>query len=819
MNSTPQNTGSYSLKKGETVFCEGRKVQSLNLLLQGKLNVFVSRPDGHPSGGDILKNSYRIFEIDQNIFLEANDVFHKGTHGLSCTADTDCNFFGYGVKTPEQAVELINTQRDYGAYILNSLFTLISKAWSAYKNITALRDSLKGVSDNLSAFFWALREKYGFEYAPQRDFFSEGAERLAKLQQDGAAVPSVFSRPFIETEAARENADAPSDPRIEYYSRLYELPPELRKSFFGADMLITKYNATDASKCLDALLGHIKEAFRDAAAYLERLYSEEGENVYSVFLKAAGEIAAAGYDNQPALDTVDYTISKIRETLKLYEAEYLYAYPIDLDYLEYSYANAKTAFSGPSGSGGSAAGAASYDSLPEELQDSAKKLIEYSGIAEDRSDMFLMNLAAFRNLRDKLSADESARSIRNDVASVFFEIYAAVFKKALALKDDSRLINMFLNYCYMDEKLLSPEQVLALYKMAGKDTSGGKENIHSVRQWLTLIYDMKKDPSINEFGQDYLDVFREMRKRGQATEKDRQAYENNREARLSYEIMNMLKTNHKLCQGQIAVYFPILHRDLITRDLEKACVTKEAISASLGRILEVDYSAFHREVHFKDAVNGIEKELIMKPVAPDIILIPVFGSRSMMWQEISGRNRSTPGRFNVPAFTDENIDDIMLKLVGNFRWELCRTMMGTAWNDVTQPSLTSEYTDYIQFFKKNRDLSEEAKEKIKTQIQKYHNRMRDIFTSDYELWINNEAKGNVRVNKIVRSILFKYCPFARPIREQLDKQPMYTELSNLMRNQRAKMARDLENRYGRYAAKSGTLDPDLEHNLIFYRDL
>lgn len=822
MNSTPQNTGSYSLKKGETVFCEGRKVQSLNLLLQGRLDVFVSHTHGSPpAGNDIQRNSFKIFDIDQNIFLEANDIFHKGTHGLSCMAGTDCNLFGYDVKTMEQTMELVNSQKDYGAYILNSLCTLISKTHGACEKVTGLKNSLKTVSDNLAIFFWFLKEKYGFEYTPQSGFLSEGAGRLANLRQEGAAIPPIFSRPFIETETGKESVRTAPDPRIEYYMHLYDLPPEFRKGLFGADMLITRYSATDASKCLDSLLAHIKEVLREADMYLERLYSEEGENIYAAFMKAAGEIGAAGYDNTPTLNAVDYVISKIREILKLYETEYLHTCRIDLDYLEYSYGNARNGLGGDAAPDGRTAASAglSYDSLPEELQDSAKKIIEYSGIAEERSDMFLMNLAAFRNLRDKLSTEESVRSIRNDVSSMFFEIYEAVLKKALALKDDSRLINMFLNYCYMDEKLLNPEQSLALYRIAGRDGSGGKENIHTARQWLTHIYDMKKDPSINEFGQDYLDIFREMKKRGQASEKDRQAYENNREARLSYEIMNMLKTNHKLCQGQISVYFPILHRDLITRDLEKSYITREAVSASLDRILEVDYSAFHREIYFKDTVNGIEKELIMKAVAPDVLLIPVFGSRSMMWQEISGRSRSTPGRFNLPAFTDENLDDIMIKLVGNFRWELCRTMMGAAWNDVTQPSLTSEYTDYIQFFKKNRDLSEEAKEKLKSQIQKYHNKTRDIFTADYELWINNEAKGNVRVNKVVRSILFKYCPFSKPIREQLDKQPIYTELSSLMRNQRAKIARDLENRYSRYAAKNGALDPDLEQNLIFYRNL
>ncbi len=431
----------------------------------------------------------------------------------------------------------------------------------------------------------------------------------------------------------------------------------------------------------------------------------------------------------------------------------------------------------------------------------------------------MMNLLAFRNLKDRLSTDEDARSIRNAAASVFFEIYEAVFRKACETKDDSRLINMFLNYAYMDERLLTTEQTLELYRLAGKETASGRYSIYNMREWLTKIYHIEKDPSINEFGIDYLEQFRELKKRGQVTDKDKQAYESNRAARLQYETQNMLKSNHKLCHGQISVYFPVLHKDMITRDISKAVITAEKIRESLDRILEVDFSAFYRELHFFDQAKGIEKELIMKAIEPDIILIPVYGSRSFMWQEISGRNRNTAGRLLLPAFTDEDPDAMVLRLVGNFRWELCRTMMGNAWNDVTQSSLTSEYTDYVQFFKKNRDLSEEAKEKLKAQISKYHDKTRDIFTADYELWINNESKGNIRLNKVARSILYKHCPFSKAIRDQLEKQPVYTELAAQFRHQRTKMAKELESRYNRYIKSGIQLDPDLEHNLAYYRDM
>jgi hypothetical protein len=144
-------------------------------------------------------------------------------------------------------------------------------------------------------------------------------------------------------------------------------------------------------------------------------------------------------------------------------------------------------------------------------------------------------------------------------------------------------------------------------------------------------------------------------------------------------------------------------------------------------------------------------------------------------------------------------------------------MMGTAWNDITQSSLTSEYADYIQFYRKNRDLTEEAKEKVKALIAKHHNRLREIFTSEYEIWINNESNGNPRLNRVARSIFIKHCPFSRPIRERLEKQPIYKDLLHQFNIQRARKAKELANRYKAYIRAHGSLDPVLQENLDFYR--
>ena len=428
------------------------------------------------------------------------------------------------------------------------------------------------------------------------------------------------------------------------------------------------------------------------------------------------------------------------------------------------------------------------------------------------------SLIAFRELKDKLSDDDQVRKLRKDISSIYFEIYEAVLKRVILENNQEKLYHMFLTYSYMDEKLLSPKNLWTLYGFS-QDTQAVQDSLFSMKTWLQSIYNKEKDPSVNSYSLDYFDVFREMRKQGTVKENEKAAYDNNKDGRLSFEIKNMFKTNHRLCNKRISTYFPILFDEIITKDLDKAVLTPQKVRDAIQKVLDIDFSAFHRQISYFNMKKGIEKELIMQAVYPDIILIPAFGDNAIMWQEISGRVRNSPGRFILPIFTDGNLDDMIQRLIGNFRWELCKTMFGLAWNDISIKSLTSEYMDYLQFYKKNKDISEEGKEKIKMQIKKHRNISKDVFISDYIIWLNYESKGTIRLNKFVRETLYKYCPFSKEIRQKLHAHPSFTLLENHFENHRAKQVKNLESRYARYTRDGITIDKEMVETMEFYKNL
>ena len=212
-------------------------------------------------------------------------------------------------------------------------------------------------------------------------------------------------------------------------------------------------------------------------------------------------------------------------------------------------------------------------------------------------------------------------------------------------------------------------------------------------------------------------------------------------------------------------------------------LTKRNLYDAIIELEKKDFTIFNREVLYSNPELKIEREQVIKHVYPDIIMMPVYGTASSMWQEITGKKRDTPGRFIFPTITETEVDKLVTKVFGRFHWEYCRCEQGVFWNNIQYKSLTSEYMDYIQYYRKNHELSEEKREKIKLQILRARNNSREIFLSDYELWIYNESKSAIKLNKVSRAILATYCPFSKEIREYLKTNAAIAEA--MTRQQRA----------------------------------
>ncbi len=819
MSIKPDFAGQYSSIQGELLICEGDRTSSIVLLLKGKIDVFLSPFDDIFNNNELLiSRSCRLFTLEQNTFLSINDVIRNGQNSFSLSARDACTLYCFPANSPAEIRNIISTQKDYSAYLVSSLANLIDLSYNAYQKLLPICHHINALTQNLMTYYWAIKDKFYFSYAPDMDILNSYQSIYENMKQDGYKFfpldpDFVFTRDLTGTITDSAELDTSS---IEYFTSLLNVTLDNRKIFFNSDSFVCEYHIQKGSEVLDTIIAEIKNIFSILCKNMELLYLSPNN-----LLTTYGRIATDSRDDKEAalniLNILTQAVDITSQCIDKLQNEFDSFTNIDIkefsDLIES--VKAKTAIGTISTN---PADIAAGSELPSELENSLEKIMQFCSCTQDQIDSLNKRLSQFRSLKDKTSADPEIRELRSSIASDFFAIYDEAFKKTQANNNCPKLISMFLNFGYMDERLVTKEQAIALYRLCDKEYDCSDFNVYNTRNWLEQIYHNQKEPSINDFGQDYSDVFRDMKKRKIVTDADKPAYDRDFKAKVSFEINNMLKTNQKVCHGHMSSYFPILHKDIITRDLEKAVVTPTRLQQAINNLLEIDFSIFYREIWYKNDKKGIEKEPIMKEIRPDIIIVPTFGSRVSMWQEITGKARNTPGRFIVPAFTDENLSELMLKLIGAFRWELCRTMMGVAWNDITEKSLTSEYTDYIQFFKKNHDLTEDAKEKIKIQIQKNRNVMREIFTSDYETWINYESKGILRLNKLARSILFRYCPPPKEMRDALAKQPAFTDLLTKFNNTRAKTSKSLTAKYTKLF-KNDTVDRDMELNLIFYRDL
>ena len=428
-----------------------------------------------------------------------------------------------------------------------------------------------------------------------------------------------------------------------------------------------------------------------------------------------------------------------------------------------------------------------------QLNNSLSFILDYSEIEREEALDFEQYITDFDKLRDKFLTDYDTRTLRRNITKMYYKIYKKVFLKDYKSSESTPvIIDLFLRYGFISEKLLSEELLEQLLSIDRHDVGNASCMVYDMKQWLTEIIEGRKEPSKSEFDLDYAESLRDRKRTGALTEQQVNAMADDRNAKFEFEVDNMFKANHRILYGQVSAFVPFLFTDGCASSLLKTFMSGDRINAAVHRLLQIDYSAFYREGLYKGEAEGIKKEYIVEEVFPDFILFPIAGSNPIMWQEISGRRRNSKGRFLLPAFLDTDIDAAMVKLFGRFRWELCRTIQGAAWNNIQVKSLTSEYSDFIQFYKKNRELSEDKKDKLKMQIQKCRNNTREVFVVDYENWIKHEAHGGIVLSKPVREIMATYCPFAKDLRDSVEEQPLFRDAMARYNREKGKKTKEYD---------------------------
>lgn len=717
-----------TFSKGSTIHSQGQPLTELYMLTKGKVQV--SYPGGHYqlNEGDIIG----ICEICSEV------------HFLTYTALEDISIMPYPAGNADVLEELLRTHAALVKLFLLSLFRQMNTVLSQSSNADLTCSNLyQTLADDNNAYT-TLCNRY-----------------------------RVTPRPLQLENADEYNGESAFDVwLIDYYQGL-------QHAYAGE---AAKYLSSESGITM-GLLQRGSQDFRTACQCLEELYQYRRQ-IASFYFNASGDdlferLTSLYYRLGINSEDAQRICKKINQIIVEFGKDSPAERQITAQRI-YSFQQRHAAMAAADKAGDLAdnTDAASSAADLSELAGSLSTILEFAGASEELNSSFRQHVTAYKALEDKNASDESVSRLRKQLTTEFNALYSAVFEKAVSAASLPIAVRMFLYFGYVDEELAGAENCTVLYTLANNMEKQNHSDfgVYTYYDWLLAVFDGRKCPGRNEFDEDYFDFIHKQKASGKLSDAQALALEKDGMAKVKFELSNIFPSVNKVTFGRVTTFCPLFTSDNVIKDLKTSLVTVDQISKALEMIKKIDYSAFYRESLDHDNMDVMGKETIHLEYLPDIILMPNVGVRGVMWQEIEGKKRNTPARMMLSIFHLEDINATMIRLTGEFRWEMCKRIQGSRWNDVTEFSLTSEYFDYVQFYRKNRDLSAEAKEKIKTSLQRSRNSFKEMFVKDYISWILFEGTGSPRLNKVARRILLTYCPFPADLSRTMEQNPLFSEL-------------------------------------------
>ncbi len=775
MSSYPLKIGEANIiPKGTVIFEEKDPLTCICAVIKGSVTA---------------QNEFIKTDLPTGTFIGIPDSINR-RYLLNYVAGPSCVIYAFPVVEFSGLRNLLSTSnKDYKGLVVTSLTKIYGEFMKTNERYLALADKLYPV----------LNDNYG---------------KYVKACKDGGmAIDEITG---IDELKEYEDKDPIPQSVRDYYIELSMVPGNVIKAFYGNSLEMVMRTVEETSSAILKMLNNTL----DVGAYISESYSiiyNEGDNN---LLSRAAQLSV----ELQKMGRPDRSLENICETLRDF---YIKAEKTVVECMggvravnrERLMKIVQSVEEGEEVEIPAAEGSAAQDEdLYRSLKNSLRSILAFGNIMEGDAKDVEQDINKFVDLKDRLSSDDTERKIRHRLADSFYKIYKKVFLASLNSTRIPKPVELFLNFGYMDERLLTKEQAIELCKLNFQTKKKYFCHMYTIPEWLRAIYDGRKEPSKNEFDLEYNESLRELLKTREIDEKEAKARQNDRDRKLDFEIFNLFRYTERIVNGSLSTFVPVLCSDQLAGSLFKSLVTKDRMGQTVERYRELDFSAFHRELFFADKKQDIEKENVMLEVAPDIILFPCFGSNAAMWQEISCKHRDSPGRFLFPIMVEGSLDDLYIRNLARFRWELCRTMQGSAWNNIHFKSLTSEYSDYIQCYRKNRDLTDDRKEKVKAQLVKGKNNTREVFVQDYEQWIKFESQGGMKLNKPSREILATYCPFNREIRQNLETQPAFAEAIGRYNRETQKKVKELELRY-RALEKTKEIPEIMLNTLKFYKEM
>ncbi len=412
------------------------------------------------------------------------------------------------------------------------------------------------------------------------------------------------------------------------------------------------------------------------------------------------------------------------------------------------------------------------------------RILEFSGLPGDFRDEFHSVMDRLAGMEDPLEASEEASLLRERVNGLYWRLYECCFLKVIDSDLKGFVPGIMLHMGVVDERFLSREELTAVDRLYASNLySHDPVPVLTFPYFLEKIYNSPLKPSLTEMGESFAEILKRQEKLTPREKKSVEYfYKDTPEDRIHYEISRISGDLAGLLSGNKKRFLPFLNSAAVEGKLERLFLAPDEGAELIGNYRQRDYTMFYREMLI---THDQGRDIIQCEVFPFFVLYPLFGNRAVMWQEMDGNRKNTPGRLFLPLFYSGKKEETLLNLLGEYRWELQKSIAGFNWTDPVEGGVVGSYYDYIQFYKKNPQITPEARKRLEEFIRRTKSD-KDRFSQDYASWLTHEFEGRVKLNPYVRGIFYRYCPYPKEIRTEMAVKPLYAELEMKFQNRRQK---------------------------------
>lgn len=753
---TKKPSNQINLKPGEILFRQGEPSPDFYVLVSGKVEILVVVETKSPTPEQIEKDARRVAVLDEpkvpigELGALSGDPRGATIRALSPAVLVRMKASGNSFQ------KWLTSNRVAGLTLARSLTTRFKRTADRWRTLRAIEHQVNCITENFNTAYMGLKE----------EIISKAAARSGGIS--GEKIPAILVREFGDDEDAKREEMTQVDEGLgKFFSHLLTAPDDDLLWLTEGDSEPMLFMLTRLAESFPILNSATRDAVRVCEFSLQGL-AGRSDSIVKRFTDIQKELGAE--KKQEILPLLRRLLSIGREmndvVLDLWGAP-LAGFVEQIETFEKAMGETPAEKHSIDDVAQSAA-----ESAPVLVAEEVVELIPVLDVALAIPTIPKELVETFRTCIADLSDDK----IYKKATSTFWKIYPHVFRAYL--REPKREWVLFLRYGIALPGGL-PSDKLSIFSPEIRKPGP----IQFADEWLKRIYSGETPPSRNELGQSFEEVIK-----ASETGRYRKDETDAQFDIVLYEIDNVLVPAARGMAGGKATATPFISDPGKLDLFASNCLSAGNIAANLIDILKIDFSAFYREVR---VVLGEKSDFVLKDILPNFIIIPAIGERALAWQEWEGKSKGTSGRIILPTQRSGiELVDLLVSAVGAFRWELNYSIAGPSANDPIQGGMTGAYGDYVQFYKKNSELSDEWKEKLKKLWAKAGTN-RDKFVAEYILWIKYEVNGLQKLSKVCRRIFIEHLPLPVETRKKLLSAPAFANILPVDSNKRTKKRRDI----------------------------